>query len=101
MKYLINQTISAEWDDNKNKQNIKRHSLSFETAALVFVDDFRLEFFDNNHSDEEERYITIGNVGEIIIVVYTLRGKSYRLISARLATKTERQIYYGNRKNYC
>ena len=51
---------SFVWDENKNQSNIKKHGIDFETAALVFKDDLRLEYPDPDHSDEEERYITIG-----------------------------------------
>ena len=94
MKYLLNIGIPTEWDDEKNQNNIRKHGLSFETAEMVFADQYRVEFFDEMHSAEEERYITLGKVKEIILVVYTLRGERYRLISARPATKQERRMYY-------
>ena len=52
--------------------------------------------YDEVHSIEEERYITIGLAGEILFVVYTERRPRIRLISARLATEKERKVYYGN-----
>ena len=51
--------------------------------------------YDFEHSDNEERYIAIGRVGEILFVVYTERGEKIRLISARLADEDEEAIYYG------
>ena len=68
-------------------------------AAQVFADENRIERFDSLHSDEEDRYITIGRVREILFVVYTERINAdsinvTRLISARRATKQERRDYY-------
>ena len=57
----------------------------------------RLEFYDEKHSTaEEDRYITIGLVEEILTVVYTERTTALRIISARAATKKERMAYYGD-----
>lgn len=86
------------WDENKEKINIAKHGLDFSTAALVFRDQNRLEWFDEAHSDDEDRYITIGEINGIavvLMVVYTERGNTIRLISARKATKHERKVYYG------
>lgn len=85
-----------EWDDNKNKINVRKHGISFHTAKYVFNDENRLEFYDESHSVNEERYITIGMVHEVLFVVYTERKNSTRLISARKANEKERRIYYGN-----
>ncbi len=89
--------ISFVWDEEKNKANIIKHGISFETAALVFNDDMRLEFEDDTHGDEI-RYNTIGLVQEVLFVVYVDRqnkeeNEDIRLISARMATKTEIQMY--------
>ena len=87
--------VAVEWDDNKNVANIKKHGISFETAALVFADDNRIEYYDKLHSIDEDRYVVLGCVHGILYVVYTMRGESARIISARMATKLERSIYYG------
>ena len=87
--------VPVEWDDNKNKINIQKHGISFETAALVFADEDRIEFFDELHSIDEDRYIVLGCVHGILYVVYTMRGDFARIISARMATNRERGIYYG------
>ena len=94
MKTTIAETI-VEWDENKNSLNFKKHGISFETAALVFADEARIEYYDKLHSDEEDRYVVLGCVGGILYVVYTMRGDASRIISARMATATERKIYYG------
>ena len=86
--------MNFEWDDEKNKINFAKHGIDFETAMLVFNDLQRLEIYDMEHSKEEDRYNTIGMVNDVIFVVYTERKENIRLISARIATKTERSIYY-------
>ena len=85
--------MNFEWDDEKNKINFAKHGIDFETAMLVFNDLQRIEIYDMEHSKEEDRY-TIGMVNDVIFVVYTERKENIRLISARIATKTERSIYY-------
>ena len=86
--------MKIEWDTNKNDANMKKHHISFETAARVFLDENRLDYYDIVHSMNEDRYITIGLVEEVIVVVYTLRKTRIRIISARLATRKERDLYY-------
>ena len=86
------------WHDEKEKSNIQKHGIDFSTAALVFGDDARLEIYDEENSIEEERYITIGSINGLItvlVVVYTERGEAIRIISARHATKEERERYYA------
>lgn len=86
-----------EWDDTKEKKNIVKHGIDFSTAALVFRDENRIEFYDEAHSEYEDRYITIGRingVAVVVMVVYTERGNAIRLISARKATNQERSAYY-------
>ncbi len=85
-----------EWDEEKAKLNLKKHGIPFETAAKVFLDENRIEIYDEAHSMDEDRYITIGLAGEVLFVVYTERSAKLRLISARLATPSERKLYYGN-----
>ena len=85
-----------EWDDEKEKINIEKHGIDFSTAARVFNDLNRLEWYDEAHSYTEDRYITIGiidNIAYLVMVVYTERETSIRLISARKATKKERRLY--------
>lgn len=95
--------MEFEWDEEKNKKNIKNHGIDFETAARVFADSYRIEKYDKNHSDEEDRYITIGEINGtayVIMVVYTERGETIRMISARKATNQERRAYYDNKERY-
>ncbi len=86
--------MKFEWDEEKNQINIERHGIDFETAVLVFNDVQRIEIYDIEHSMNEDRYNTIGMVDDVLFVVYTERKENIRLISARVATKTERSIYY-------
>ena len=86
-----------EWDGEKAEANWKKHKVDFNDAMRVFEDDNRLEFYDIAHSDEEERYNTIGMVRDVLFVVYTERGEYIRLISARKANLKEQRLYY-NRK---
>ena len=84
-----------EWDYEKEQRNIKIHKISFETAKLVFNDDNHIEFFDVNHSDTEDRLITIGKVDKVLFVVYTERGDKTRIISARPANQQPRRRASG------
>lgn len=112
-----------EYDEAKNQANIKKHGISFRSAARVFFDYDRIEMYDEENSQEEDRYDTIGDtaagsgstiignvnradlqINDILFVVYTERtrieenGKEIeitRLISARMATNFERGLYYG------
>ena len=95
MSEIIVEEYIVEWDDDKNEINKKKHGISFETAAEVFLDENRIDDFDEFHSDFEDRIKVIGLVDEILTVIYTERGEKYRLISARQAKKLEKEEYYG------
>ena len=83
-----------EWDDDKATANEQKHGVNFETAARVFLDPNRLEDFDLEHGGDEDRWITIGLVEAwLLMVVYTERRETVRLISARKATKNEKKAY--------
>lgn len=84
-----------EWDQEKADNNLKNHSISFQEASTVFGDPLAITFDDNDHSIGEYRFLTFGSTitGKLIIVSYTEREDSIRLISARLMTKQERKIY--------
>ena len=87
--------VSLTWAPEKEKQNLRKHGIDFSTAALVFGDRQRIDLYDQKHSKIEDRYIVIGRSEKIMFVVYTIRNDEIRLISARLASKTERGIYYA------
>ena len=89
----------VEWDDNKAEINYKKHVIRFKFAARVFLDENRIDYYDELHSDYEDRIKVIGLVDEVLSVIYTERGEKYRLISARYATKEEEDEYYGQYPN--
>ena len=86
--------LRFEWDEEKDRLNQEKHGISFEAAAYVFKDEHYIEMYDFEHSVDEDRYIAIGKVGELLFVVFTERLDNIRLISARLATPSERRLYY-------
>ena len=89
-------SLEFEWDEEKEQINIAKHGIDFATASHVFLDPDRLEYYDEKHSTtDEDRYITIGFVADVLTVVYTERRDALRIISARIATKKEKVIYYG------
>jgi len=98
--YILGGFISImkfEWDENKNKINIKKHKIPFEYAIHVFDDENRIEEYDKYHDEYEARYQIIGMVNEILFVVVTyIDDDKVRVISARKATIKERRKYYGN-----
>lgn len=85
----------VEWDDKKAEINKKKHNIRFKLAARVFLDENRIEDYDEFHSDDEERIKVIGRVGKVLAVIYTERGERYRIISARYADREEIDEYYG------
>lgn len=89
--------IKFEWDENKNIINQTKHKISFEEAKTVFYDDSAVLFDDPDHSLEEERFLILGTTlqEKICIVSHCYRGGDdvIRIISARKATKSERNVY--------
>ena len=75
--------------------NWKKHKIYFEDAAYIFLDDDRIEYYDELHSNDEDRWKVVGKVRDVLVVIYTERGEKYRLISARFANKREEDEYYG------
>ena len=88
-----------EWDDKKNRQNIKKHGVSFEDAKEIFDDPLHLSILDKRFSYFEERWITIGQTAKLRIVVvanlfFDENGEEViRIINAREATLHERKQY--------
>ena len=84
-----------EWDPKKAKANLRKHGVSFEEAATIFLDPFAVTYPDPDHSDEETREITIGRSARhrVVFLSHTRRGERTRLISGRKATKRERKQY--------
>ncbi len=84
-----------EWDPDKAAANLKAHDVSFEEASTVFGNSLTVTFFDPDHSDDEDRYLTFGesDASRLLVVVHTDRDESTRVISARETTRRERQQY--------
>lgn len=89
-----------EWDLEKAKKNIKIHNVNFDEASTVFKDKLSLTIFDPLHSENEDRFIIIGNSykNRTLVVVHTERGDKIRMIGERKATKKERIQYEENAK---
>lgn len=87
--------MDCEWDEAKAAANLQKHGISFEEAATVFNDPLFIDFYDPDHSVDEHRYLIIGtsSSGHLLIVSYTERDDSARLISAREVTSSERRAY--------
>jgi uncharacterized protein len=87
--------MKFEWDEGKAAQNFSKHGVSFNEAKTIFNDPLYVDFYDLDDSDDEERYLIVGesNRGRLLIVSYTERKDSIRIISTREATKTEREAY--------
>ena len=89
-----------EWDENKARRNLKKHKISFEEAKTVFNDPLLLTYQDDNHSEQEERAISIGlsTQHSLLLVVHTEHKlhndtMKIRIISSRKATAAERKYY--------
>ncbi len=87
----------VEWDPEKSAVNLQKHGIDFADAATVLTDDFALTIPDRDA--DEERFATLGMdaLGRMLVVIYTWRGDRPRLISARRATRSERQQYEDSR----
>ena len=85
-----------EWDPNKAKANIKKHGFSFEEATTIFGDPLSITIYDSEHSNGEDRFVTIGMSAQdqLVVVVHADRANGIRIISARRATGAEGREYY-------
>ena len=84
-----------EWNPDKADRNLNKHGISFEEAGTVFDDPLFITVLDEEHSVDEERYITLGlsKTGRLLLIAHTDRQGAIRIISARKATKRERRFY--------
>lgn len=89
--------IQFEWDKAKAALNIEKHGVTFEEAQSVFYDELAVQFFDEEHSSEEERFLLLGMSANarLLLVCHCEReqGNIIRIISARKATKREVTFY--------
>jgi len=87
--------VDIEWDGQKARRNARKHGVSVEEAATVFLDPFELTVFDPDHSISEDRFVSIGaaSSGRLLVVGYTERRGKIRVIFARRATMREQVDY--------
>ena len=93
-------TYAFEWDPAKAAENLSKHGVAFEIAATVFRDPLMLTVYDRDHSEQDERWASVGRAedGKLLVVIHTFEETSeasatVRVISAREATRRERQSY--------
>ena len=92
-----------EWDPGKAKQNLEKHKIRFERAAEIFLDPFAVSIYDEDHSTDEDRWVTMGKdrAGKLLVAIHTFSSTSndmchIRVISAWIATKNEVKQYEGD-----
>ena len=87
--------IIFRWDETKAEANAHKHGVSFDEAQTVFLDDWAVVFPDPDHSGREERSLIVGTSfsSRLLVVSFTERDDTIRLISARKATRAERKNY--------
>ena len=94
---MNNNDIEFDWDEEKNRKNLKKHGISFEEAVTVFYDDNAIVFDDPDHSIDENRFLIIGTsmTNKLCIVSHCYRDDEgiIRIISARPAVKKEKKLY--------
>jgi uncharacterized DUF497 family protein len=97
--------MKFEWDEEKNRENGRKHGVRFEDACYVFADLHGLSKFDEEHSDSEDRWVLLACsplTGKVLVVIHTYRehrgAESVRIISARTATRKERAAYLERAK---
>ena len=87
--------MKFEWDSKKAESNLKKHKIALEEASTVFLDVLSITGADPDHSHNEQRWITFGNsaLNKFLVVSHTDSDETIRIISARLGTKFERNLY--------
>lgn len=94
--------LRFEWDDEKEKLNIRKHGISFDEARTVFYDEKAIQFFDPDHSEDEDRFILLGVSFKLrtLVVCHCFRKSEtvVRLFSARKADREEEQEYWRRRR---
>ena len=92
--------IKFTWDISKAQSNFKKHDVSFDEAKSVFYDEFAIQFYDDPHSQDEDRFLMLGmsNHSRLLLICHCERdaGHSIRIISTRKATKEESKHYSRN-----
>jgi len=94
--------LSFVWDKRKNRANIKKHEVSFEEAETVFKDENAIQYFDPDHSQDEDRFILFGLSTRlrVLVVCHCFRESELviRIISARRADKSEGRVYWETKR---
>jgi uncharacterized protein len=91
--------VEFEWNDEKAASNIKKHGISFLDASEAFRDPNIVEDLDLKDNYDEERMIAYAKLdGQVLVIVYTMRGEIYRIISARRAEKNEQHYYHSENR---
>ena len=87
--------FTFEWDANKAGSNQAKHGIRFEEATTVFGDPYSVTIPDPAHSQAEDRFVILGrsHLDKLLVVVHTERGDNIRIISARRASRRERNCY--------
>lgn len=90
--------LRFEWDGRKNKGNIRKHGVTFEEARTAFFDENAIQFFDPDHSEEEDRFILLGMSFKLRVLVvchcFLESATTIRIISARKADRAEERDYW-------
>ena len=91
--------IRFEWDENKNRENMRKHGVPFEEAQTVFLDENAIRYYDPDHSELEDRFILLGMsfTLRVLVVCHCFRENDsvIRIISARKADKREQSDYWS------
>ncbi len=94
--------LKFEWDSKKDKSNTTKHGITFAEAQSVFYDEHAIQFFDPEHSENEDRFILLGSSfkSNTLIVCHCFREEEtiVRIISARKADKDEQQVYWSEKQ---
>jgi len=94
--------LRFEWDKRKEKANIKKHGVSFDEARAAFYDENAIQFFDPDHSEDEDRFILLGISFKLRILVvchcFSESETMVRIISARKADSEEEEVYWRHRR---
>jgi uncharacterized protein len=94
--------LRFEWDDEKEKINLRKHGISFDEARTVFYDEKAIQFFDPDHSEDEDRFILLGISFKLrtLVVCHCFRKSEtvVRIISARKADREEEREYWRRRR---
>ena len=94
--------VRFEWDESKNRDNLRKHRVSCEEAQTVFLDENAIRFFDPDHSADEDRFLMLGISCRLRVLIvchcFRVNDSTIRIISARKADKAEEADYWKERR---